>query len=135
MGSKISVKEYLTALTENRLLGLKCQDCGFITTPPRLACRKCGGQETEIVELSGKGKIVTFTAVYISAEKQKGKTPFLVVMVELDEGPWIMGNLSGVDPATATLDLIDKRVIMRNAALPADQKPENGVAPLFILDC
>jgi uncharacterized protein len=134
MASKITVKEYLTALAQNKLLGLKCQDCGFVTTPPRLACRKCGGQKNEIVELSGKGKIVTFTAVHIAAEKQRGKTPFLVIMVELDEGPWIMGNISGVDSAAPTLDLIGKRVVMQNPPFPADQKPEHGVAPLFVLD-
>ncbi len=134
MASKISVKEYLTALTENKLLGLKCKDCGFITAPPRLACRKCGGQDTEIVELSGKGKIVTFTSVHIPPESRRGQTPYLVVMVELDEGPWIMGNLDGIDPATATLELIDKRVIMKNKPLSGEQKPEDGVAPLFFLE-
>jgi uncharacterized protein len=134
MASKITVKEYLTALAENKLLGLKCQDCGFVTTPPRLACRKCGSQKNEIVELSGKGKIVTYTSVHLAAEKQHGKTPFLVIMVEMDEGPWIMGNLGGVDPATVTLDLIGKRVVMRIAPLPPNEKPEAGVAPLFVLE-
>ncbi len=134
MEPKISVKEYLTALTENRLLGLKCKDCGFVTAPPRLACRKCGNQDAEVVELSGKGKIVTFTSVHIPPESRRGQTPYLVVMVELDEGPWIMGNLNGTDPANATMELIDKRVIMKNQPLSGEQKPEDGVAPLFVLD-
>jgi uncharacterized protein len=134
MDSKISVKEYLTALTENRLLGLKCRECGFITAPPRLACRKCGSHETDNVELGGKGKIVTFTVVHLPPENRRGQPPYLVVMVELDEGPWIMGNLSGLDPAKATLELIGRRIHMQNQPLPEGQKPENGVSPLFVLE-
>lgn len=134
LASKISIKEYLTALAENQLLGLKCKDCGFITAPPRLACRKCGGQDTEVVNLAGKGHIVTFTSVHIPPENRRGQTPYLVVMVELDEGPWIMGNLSGIDPTSATLELIDKRVVMKKQSLFEGQKPENGLSPLFVLD-
>jgi uncharacterized protein len=133
MGSQISVKEYLAALKENKLLGLKCRDCGFITAPPRLACRRCAGQNTELVELSGKGKIATFTSVYIPPESRRGKTPYLVVMVELAEGPWIMGNLNGTDPAAASLDLIGRKVIMRNSP-PADPEDKTEPAPQFVLD-
>jgi uncharacterized protein len=134
MDSKISIKEYLTALTENRLLGLKCCDCGFITAPPRLSCRKCGSQVNEIEELSGKGKIVTFTVVHIPPEIRQGQPPYIVVMVELEEGPWIMGDIEGVDPCNVTLDLIGKRVTMKNPPLAPEQKPEDGVSPVFVLD-
>lgn len=133
MGPQISVEEYLTALGENRLLGLKCRSCGSITTPPRLACRHCAGQDTAVVELSGKGKIVTFTAVYRPPESRRGKTPYLVVLVELDEGPWIMGNLGGTDPALATLELIDKRVILKNMPPCGEKSPQDGIAPQFKL--
>jgi len=134
MDSEISIKEYLTALAGNRLLGLKCSECGFITAPPRLACRKCGGLILEAVELTGKGKIVTFTVVHLPPESRRGQPPYLVVMVELDEGPWIMGNLSGQEPAKATLELIGKRVTTKNQPLPEGQKPEKGVSPLFVLE-
>jgi uncharacterized protein len=134
MASKISIQEYLTALSENKLLGLKCRDCGFVTAPPRFACRKCGGQNADIVELSGKGTIVTFTVVHIPPANRQGQPPYPVIMVELDEGPWIMGDIKGVDPNNATLDLIGKRVTMKNPPLAPEQKPEDGVAPVFILD-
>jgi uncharacterized protein len=134
MELKFTVKEYLAALKENKLLGLKCKECGFITTPPRLSCRKCAGQDSDIVELSGRGKIVTFTSVYVATQSRHGKTPYIVVMVELDEGPWIMGNLSGTDPSTASMELVDRRVTMNNTLITGDKEPVDGVAPLFILD-
>jgi uncharacterized OB-fold protein len=131
MEPKITVKEYLAALRINKLLGLKCQDCGFVTAPPRLACRKCAGQDTEVVELSGKGKIATFTSVYVPPQNRRGHTPYIVVLVELDEGPWIMGNLNGIDPATASLELIDKRVIMKNMLPSGEKCPEDCLVPQF----
>jgi len=132
MGPKLSIKEYYEGLNNNRLSGLKCKACGAITTPPRLACRQCGSLENEITQLSGKGSILTFTSIHVGVENRRGKTPYMVVMTKLDEGPWIMGNLEGVDPSTATLDLIDKRVVMDNPH--CDKIPAEGIAPVFILE-
>jgi uncharacterized protein len=129
----LSIKEYLAALTDNRLLGLKCQQCGFVTAPPRLACRRCAGYDSEVVELTGKGKIATFTSIHVPTESRRGKTPYLVVLVELEEGPWIMGNLQGVDPSAVTLDLIDKRVSMIKRPPSAESKTKDGPAPQFEL--
>lgn len=134
MYSKITVQEYQAALQENKLLGLKCAQCGFITAPPRLSCRKCGGQDNTPVTLTGKGKIATFTSVYVPTESRKGKTPFLVVAVEMDEGPWVMGNLIGFDPNNASIDLIDKKVIMKNISSNGDKLPEGHIAPQFVLE-
>ena len=105
---------------------------GFITAPPRLACRQCASLDNEVVQLTGKGAIVTFTSIHVGVSNRRGKTPYLVVMVKLDEGPWIMGDLEGVDPSTTTLDLIDKRVVLKNPAL--EKIPPEGIAPIFVLD-
>jgi uncharacterized protein len=129
MKPAISVKEYLAALAENRLLGVKCQSCGFVTAPPRLACRRCGGYESVVVELSGRGRIATFTSVHVPTESRRGQTPYLVVLVELEEGPWITGNLLGADAASATLDLIGRKVVMLK--IPAENQPPEGPVPQF----
>jgi uncharacterized protein len=128
----ISVKEYFAALKQNKLLGVKCKNCGFVTAPPRLSCRRCGGQDTDILELSGRGKITTFTSVCIPPENRRGKAPYLVVMVELEEGSWIMGDLIGPDPSTATIDLIGRQVRMDNSSLDVSD-PKSDAAPQFIL--
>jgi uncharacterized protein len=133
MGFMLSVNDYLAALRENRLLGLKCKKCGFITAPPRLACRHCGDYNSEVAELSGRGKIATFTSVHVAVESRRGKTPYLVVLVELEEGPWIMGNLIGIDPSTATFDLMDRKVVMVKMPPSTGEKKEEVPAPQFQL--
>jgi uncharacterized OB-fold protein len=133
MQYKLSVQDYVAGLRENKLLGLKCQDCGMITTPPRMVCRKCAGYNLGVITLSGRGKIVTLTSVYVPPESRVGKTPYIVVMVELEEGPWIMGNLCGANPATASMELIDKPVFMIPNPSDSSEKPDAGGAPLFKL--
>ena len=127
MESVISIKEYQAALKQNRLLGCRCLQCGFITAPPRLACRQCSAHSFEIVELSGKGRIATFTAVYIPTHHRIGKTPYLVALVEMNEGPWVMGNLVGIDAASASIDLIGQKVRMDNS-VSCDVEPAGGIA-------
>ena len=68
----------------------------------------------DIIELSGAGKIKTFTTINVAAEGRENEVPYTVVMVELDEGPWLTGNLGNIDPVKASMDLIDKKVKMEH---------------------
>ncbi len=132
MEYKLTFKDYNEALKQNRLLGLKCKKCGTVTTPPKMVCRECAGSDLEITELKGAGKIKTFTTVYVPSEGREGEIPYIIVLVELDEGPWVMGNLAGIDPNSADMDLIDKRVKMGHKVFPGDKySAGDGARPLF----
>jgi len=86
----------------------------------------------DIVELTGKGKIQTFTTVNVASEGREGEVPYMIVLVELDEGPWIMGNLTGIDPGEATMELIGRRVKMGHKVFPGDKYSAGDAAsPLF----
>jgi uncharacterized OB-fold protein len=135
MEHKLTFKDYTEALKEDRLLGLKCHQCDAITVPPRITCSKCQSPELEVVQLSGKGTIQTFTTIYVPPEGREAEAPYTVVLVELDEGPWLMGNLGGVDPTKLTMDIIGKRVKMGHAVSPGDKFSAGElVRPLFYLE-
>jgi len=135
MEYKLTFKDYNEALKENKLLGLKCKECGAITVPPKMACQKCTSPDMEIVELKGNGRIRTFTTVNVAPEGREDEIPYTILLVELDEGPWIMGNLDGIDPATATMELIGKRVEMGHKVFPGDKySAGEGARPLFTLE-
>jgi len=132
MEYKLTFKEYNAALKKNKLLGLKCKQCGAITVPPKMACRKCTSPDMEIVELGGRGNIQTFTTVNVAPEGREAEAPYTIVLVELDEGPWIMGNLIDIDPSQVTMDLIGKRVKMGHKVFPGDKySAGDGARPLF----
>jgi len=120
MEYKLTFQEYNKALKKDKLLGLKCNDCGTVTCPPMMVCSNCASTNHEIVQLSGKGKIVTFTVVNVTSEGRENEVPYTIAMVELDEGPWIMGNLVDIDPRKVTMDVIGKRVKIGNRVFPGD---------------
>jgi hypothetical protein len=138
---KLTFKDWNNSLKKNKLLGLKCRDCGKFTCPPKMTCQECGSINLEVVEMSGKGKIVTYTVSYVPGEGRYVEAPILIVMVELDEGPWIMGNLTDIDPNKASIEsLIGKRVKLgpRSKVYPGDaystgEEAQGGEArPTFI---
>ena len=135
MEHKLTFKGYKEALKQNKLLGLKCKQCGTITVPPKIACGNCASADLDIVELSGKGKIQTFTTVFVPPEGRESECPYVIVLVELDEGPWIMGNLTVIDPNKVTMDIMGKKVKMGHAVFPGDRYSAGDEArPLFSLE-
>ena len=132
MEQKLIFKDYSAALKKNKLLGLKCNDCGAITVPPKMACWKCASPNMEVVELSGKGKVQTFTTIYVAPEGRENEVPYTVALVELDEGPWIMGNIVEMEPSKITMDIIGKRVSMGHKVFCGDRYSAGDAArPLF----
>ena len=132
MEHKLTFKDYNEALKKDKLLGLKCRECGAITVPPKIACRRCASPDMDIVELKGTGEIQTFTTVNVAAEGYESEVPYTIVMVELDEGPWMMGNLVGIDPSKVTMELIGQRVKMGHRVFPGDKYSASDTArPLF----
>lgn len=132
MEYKLIFKDYNKSLKKDKLLGLKCNDCGTVTCPPMMVCHNCTSTNLEITEMAGTGKIVTFTTSYIGSEGREGELPITIVMVELDEGPWIFGNLIDIDHRTITMDLIGKRVKLGHKVFPGDKYSAGDAArPVF----
>ncbi|MHC1724841.1 MAG: Zn-ribbon domain-containing OB-fold protein [Syntrophobacteraceae bacterium] len=141
VGYRLTFKEFNQSLKKNKLLGIKCGECHSLTCPPKLACDRCGSTDLSVEELGGVGRVVTFTTSYVPGLGREIEAPVLVVMVELKEGPWIMGNLVGLDPDKATLEtLVGKEVrLARTRLFPGDsysggQETQGGIArPTFTL--
>ncbi len=132
MEYKLDYRTYSEALKKNKLLGLKCTDCGTVTCPPKMTCQECSGHNLEIVELSGKGKIVTFTTTYVAPLGREVEAPYTIVMVELEEGPWIAGNLVDIDPNKVNMNLIGRKVKAGYKVFPGDRYSAGETArPLF----
>jgi len=93
-------KKWAESLKNGKLLGLRCKQCNSIITPPLAVC-SCGSKDFDVIELSGEGKIVTFTIVRVPPE---GFKPSIVALVELKEGTMVVGNvLCGIDEADMSL--------------------------------
>lgn len=135
MEHKLTFMQFNEALKGNKLLGLKCNQCGAVTVPPKITCSECTSTDMDIVELSGEGEIQTFTTVFVAPEGREDECPYVIVLVSLNEGPWMMGNLTGIEPDKVTMDVIGKKVKMGHGVFPGDKySAGEGVRPLFSLE-
>lgn len=132
MKYKLTFSEYNKALQNDKLLGLKCNQCGKITCPPMMVCQECASPDVEIFELCGRGKIATFTLSCVAVEGRECEIPYTIVLVELKEGPWIMGNLIDINPKKVNMSIIGRDVVLGHKMFPGD-KYTNGPAarPVF----
>lgn len=115
----LSADEYAEALRGGTFLGLKCHQCGEYTVPPQKVCSQCHSEDMEVAELSRSGEVRSFTVIYIPAE---GFTPpYIVGLVELQEGPWVTANIINFDAEKATMEnLIGRKGRIDYQEVPAD---------------
>ena len=89
---------YWQALHDGKLLVQKCQDCDEYQLYPRDRCLACRGP-VAFVEASGRGTIYSFTVIRQNyARPFRDWIPYVVALVELEEGPRLMTNLVDCDP-------------------------------------
>ena len=90
----------------HKLLLQRCSDCGAYQSFPQSCCRKCLSENSEWTEASGKGKIYSFTVVHRPPSHTfEEDVPYVVAIVELDEGPRIMSNIIKTDPGNIRVDM------------------------------
>ncbi len=79
-----------------RLVAHECGNCKRIFFPPRDVCPICHrdsiGKMRE-VELSGKGTISSFTVVHDSPRAFKRQRPYVLALIDLDEGPTLTAQI------------------------------------------
>ena len=94
----LTIQSYLNGLKNGKILGSKCKKCSQLMIPLKPVCSKCGSFDVEEFEITGKGVIRSFTVIFVAPEKFKNEVPYVVALINLDEGGTVMGRLIGVDP-------------------------------------
>ncbi|MCL5734116.1 MAG: Zn-ribbon domain-containing OB-fold protein [Actinobacteria bacterium] len=93
---------YKQFLGEGLLMASQCKKCGTLSFPPRQICANCYGSESEWVELAGSGRLAAYTSVYVAppdmvAQGYNREHPYVVGVVDLDEGVRAVARIVGVD--------------------------------------
>jgi len=93
---------YERFLSEEKLMGSRCSNCGTLFVPPRAICIECHGSEMEWVEMKGKGKLAAYTCIaigppFMAKEGYDRKHPYVSGVVELEEGAKVVARIEGVD--------------------------------------
>jgi len=77
-----------------RLEGNYCANCNKSYFPPRAICPIC--RRKGILKpktFSGKGKVYSFTEIHVPPEGFENQVPYVLAIVELEEGPRILGQI------------------------------------------
>jgi uncharacterized OB-fold protein len=114
----LTSKMFMEAFRKGKFLGLKCRECKAFTAPPQKVCSGCNSEDLEVVELSGKGEIQTFTVIHVPAEGFV--PPYVVGLIQLEEGPWVVADILDVEPQQATMELIGQNGEVGYKEIPAD---------------
>ncbi len=90
-----TIEQFYKFLSQQKLMAGKCLKCGKIHLPPRPMCDNCFSQDFEWVNVSGKGKLVTYTVIHVAPQQFQNLTPYAVGIVELENGLKIPGMIQG----------------------------------------
>ena len=70
------------------LIGTKCLNCDNTYFPPRNFCPKCRRMsKLDDLKFKGTGEVVTYTIIHNPPEGFDTQVPYIMAIVELDEGP------------------------------------------------
>ena len=96
----------------------RCTSCGTVQHKPRALCVSCLTDTIEHVVASGRGTIHTFTVTHQNvAPPWNSQLPYVLAYVELEEGPRVLTNIVGADPAELR---IGQPVVADFATTPRD---------------
>lgn len=83
------------------LVGTKCETCGTFYMPERKICYKCRRKgKISPYKFSGRGKIFTYTVIRVAPEDYEFFVPYVLAIIDLEEGTRITGQVVDVDPET-----------------------------------
>jgi len=90
---------YWEALVRHELYFQRCAECATNIFPPRALCPACLSSATTWVRASGRGTVYSFTVTHQNqAPGFRESLPYVLAVVQLDEGPRMMTNIVGCAP-------------------------------------
>ena len=87
----------------HELLIQSCTKCGHRQFYPRIICTECMSDKLEWTRSAGRGRVLTFTICRLPvSEAYAGDVPYVIALVQLEEGPTMMSNIVECNPESVT---------------------------------
>ena len=124
-------RPYWDAARRGELHLQRCAACGERPFPPRTHCPQCGSGSLEWSAMSGRATVYTFTVARRPPHPVfASRCPFVVAVLELEEGPRMISNVIDVDPdamhvgmaVEVAFDPLDDSHVMLPVFRPADAR-------------
>ena len=87
------INDFVDYLEQNKVMGTKCKSCGLTFFPPRADCYKCLSSNMEWFEVSGNGKLLSFSKLEYGPVGFEKDLPYTIAI--LDYGDYkVFGRLA-----------------------------------------
>ncbi len=91
------VNDFIDHLEKGSIMGTRCKDCGLVFFPPRTDCYQCLASNIEWFEVSGTGKLLTYSKLEYAPVGFDGDLPYSIAL--LDYGDYkVFGRIASDVP-------------------------------------
>jgi uncharacterized protein len=90
-------KPFWDATARHELVLQRCTIDGHYEWTPQVACSKCLNESLEWVAVTGLGQVYSYSVVH-RPQGPEFEVPYIVAIVELDEGPRMLTSLVDIGP-------------------------------------
>ena len=87
------------------LLASRCNACKRTFFPKRKYCGKCGSEDVQVIHLSDRGRVYSFTQVDRKSMYTIIEPPYMEAEVEMPEGVSVYTILDKCDPQTVNFGM------------------------------
>jgi len=74
--------DFVGHLEQGKVMGTKCKDCGMTFFPPRADCYKCLASNVEWFEVTGKGKLMTYSKLEYGPVGFEADLPYAIAVAD-----------------------------------------------------
>jgi uncharacterized OB-fold protein len=92
-------QHYWDGIADGELRLQRCADCSEAIFYARIACPKCGSRALGWFKASGRARLHSYVINHMPAPGFENDGIYVIAIVELDEGPRLMTNLTGIEPS------------------------------------
>ena len=120
----VEAEAWWQATKEKRLLVQHCVACDSYQHYPRALCLACASVDLHFVEAVGTGTVHSYTIVHRSPDPAVFNPPYIVAVVELDEGPRLLTNIIEADDLACDVPvMLDWELLDDDRHLPVFRIP------------
>ncbi|MFC1910649.1 Zn-ribbon domain-containing OB-fold protein [Chloroflexota bacterium] len=92
--SESKAADFVKYLEMGRVMATRCKQCSASFFPPRVDCPDCINSDVEWVEITGKGKLLTYTLLQYTPAGFENDAPYTLALADFN-GIHLFGRMSG----------------------------------------
>jgi uncharacterized protein len=95
--STTRVNDFMDRLQQGKVSGTKCKGCGNVYFPPRADCHNCFTSDMEWFDVSGKGKLLTYSKLEYAPVGFENDLPYSIALLDFG-GYKVFGRIANDVP-------------------------------------